>query len=371
MIVKDLDVSAHPQFDQHERVVYFEDQATGLKSIIAVHNTRLGPGLGGCRIYPYNNIQEAEHDVLRLSRGMTYKSALAGLPLGGGKAVIIADPRRDKTEAMMESFGRAVDYMEGTYVTAEDVGTAESDMIAIARHTRHVTGLPSAEGHIVGDQGGVCGNPSPVTAYGVFCGLKASVKHAFGRDDMQGLTVAVQGLGAVGYALCQYLHRAGARLIVADVNRDAVVRAEQEFSGSVMSVPATDILMQQADILAPCAMGAVLNDETIPLIKARIVGGAANNQLAAPSHDAMLKSMGILYAPDYAINSGGVTSVGYEYFIKSGVQNPYSYPLTMDSMTQHVERIYDTLLTIFDIAETENVPTGVAADRLAERRFKA
>lgn len=364
MLIKELDVRGHPQFDGHERVVYFEDEKTGLKSIIAVHNTTLGPGLGGCRVYPYGHMEEAEHDVLRLARGMTYKSALAGLPLGGGKAVILANPRTDKTEYMMESFGAAVEAMGGRYVTAEDVGTVEHDMIAIARKTKHVTGLPP----LPQKGGGVSGNPSPITAYGVFCGLKACARVAFGSDDLKGVKVAVQGLGAVGFSLCQYLHEAGAYLVVADVNEQNVTKALVEFTGAVQSVPADQILFQDVDILAPCAMGAILNDETIPLLRTKVVAGAANNQLAAKDHDKMLKDMGILYGPDYAINSGGVTSVGYEYFGRSG-NNPYPYALTEDTMMKHVGRIYDTMLNIFDIAQAENISTGRAADMLAEKIF--
>ncbi len=367
MQITELNVASHPQFDQHERVVYFEDEQSGLKSIIAVHNTHLGPGLGGCRVYPYAHLQDAEHDVLRLSRGMSYKSALAGLPLGGGKAVILANPHKDKTEAMMEAFGAAVESLGGKYVTAEDVGTSEHDMIAISKNTRHVTGLPPLKDK----NAAVSGNPSPITAYGVFCGLKASARVALGTDDLRDVVVAVQGLGAVGFALCEYLHQAGAKLIVADLNQHSVHRAELDFAGNVTVVPPDQILQQAVDILAPCAMGAVLNDETIPLLKTKIIGGAANNQLASKRHDQMLKDMGILYAPDYAINSGGVTSVGYEYFLRSGIANPYPYPLTSETMMTHVSRIYDTMLNIFDIAQAENIPTGEAADMLAERIFKA
>jgi leucine dehydrogenase len=359
-----LDVSSHPSFDRHEQVALFENEAAGLKAIIAIHNTNLGPSLGGCRVYPYVDQNAALTDVLRLSRGMTYKSALAQLPLGGGKAVIIANPRSDKTEAMMEAFGEAVESLKGRYITAEDVGSNEEDMIAISRKTIHVAGLPHAA-----KEGGVSGNPSPVTAYGVYCGIRACVREKFGSDDLSGKKVAIQGLGAVGYALAQYLYKDGADLIVADLHQASLDRAIAEFGGGRLQiVPADEILSVRADIFAPCAMGAVLNDETIPLLEVGIVAGAANNQLAAPHHGLMLKERGILYAPDYAINSGGVTSVGYEYFARAGM-NPYGYTLVPDTMRAHVAKIEDTLLKIFQIARERDISTGESADRLAEEIF--
>lgn len=359
-----LDVRSHPSFDAHEEVVQFTDDRTGLKAVIAIHNTRLGPALGGCRFFPYGEFDEALTDVLRLSRGMTYKSALARLPLGGGKAIIIGDPRQIKTDALMESFGAAVESLQGRYVTAEDVGSNEHDMVAISRRTGHVTGLPAlAEG-----VEGVSGNPSPLTAYGCFFGIKACAVERFGSESLDGKTVAIQGMGAVGYALAQYLVGTGARLIVADVHRDALDRAQKEFGERVRIVEPHDILAAEADILAPCALGAILNDRTIPTLRATIVAGAANNQLAEKRHDLLLKERGILYAPDYAINSGGVTSVGYEYYWRTG-RNPFGHPLTMATMRQHVEKIEATLLTVFGIAKTQNIPTGLAADRLAEEIF--
>lgn len=362
---KTLDVSSHSSFDKHEEVVLFQDQSTGLQAIIAVHNTNLGPSLGGCRIYPYASQDEAVNDVLRLSKGMTYKSALAGLPLGGGKAVIIGNPRQIKTAELFHAFGEAIESLGGTYITAEDVGSTEADMIEISKSTSFVAGLPeSAAGH----ENGVAGNPSPVTAYGVFCGLKACAKEKFGDSSLAGRKVAIQGMGAVGYALARYLIAAGAELIVADLNKDAIEKAQAEFGAKAMIGDPITIHAAEADIFAPCAMGAILNDRTIPEIKAAIIGGAANNQLAERRHDILIQDRGILYAPDYAINSGGITSVGYEYFARTG-RNPYNYPLTRDAMMAHVARIEETLGQIFILADNKNLSTGEAADQLAEEKF--
>lgn len=363
--IEKLDVSGHASYDGHEEVVHFRDDATGLNAIIAVHNTNLGPALGGCRFYPYAEFGDAVTDVLRLSRGMTYKSSLAKLPLGGGKAVIIGDPRKIKTPEMMESFGEAIESLQGRYVSAEDVGTNEHDMISINKKTRHVTGLPA----LSDTSEGVSGNPSPVTAYGCFYGIKACAKEKYGTSDLTGRTVAIQGLGAVGYALAEYLVGAGANLIVADIHETALDQAQKQFGDRVKILDASLILSAEADILAPCALGAVLNDRTIPSIKAQIIAGAANNQLAEKRHDAALKERGILYAPDYAINSGGVTSVGYEYYWRLG-KDMGGYSFTTEAMLKHVEKIEDTLLSVFAIARGKNLPTGEAADQLAEDIFK-
>lgn len=360
-----LDVTSHASFDGHEQVVHFEDAALGLQAIIAVHNTNLGPSLGGCRIYPYAHFDDAVYDVLRLSRGMTYKSALAGLPLGGGKAVIIGNPRTIKSHDFMARFGEAVEAMAGAYITAEDVGSAEEDMIAISSTTSYVAGLPQIDPN----SDGVGGNPSPVTAYGVYCGLKACAKTVFGSSDLKGRKVAIQGLGAVGYALAQYLTKEGAEIIVADIHPASLERAKMEFGSLVTIGDASNIHALDVDIFAPCALGAGLNDVTIPEIKAKIIGGAANNQLAEARHDMALTERGILYAPDYAINSGGITSVGYEYFARTG-RNPYAYPLTRARMNTHVEGIGQTLENVFAFAKAEGMGTGAAANRLAEQIFK-
>ncbi|MCB1557657.1 MAG: Glu/Leu/Phe/Val dehydrogenase [Alphaproteobacteria bacterium] len=362
---EDLDVSIHPSFDKHEKVVMFTDQATGLKAIIAVHNTNLGASLGGCRIYPYAELNDAVTDVLRLSRGMTYKSALAGLPLGGGKAVIIGNPREIKKPGFMQSFGAAVEQMEGAYITAEDVGSTEEDMIEISKTTSYVAGLPEKEG-----EDGVAGNPSPVTAYGVYCGLKACAREKYADPSLKGRKVAIQGMGAVGYALAEYLAKDGAELWIADIHQDVLDRAKAQFGDQAHIADAQTIHTLDVDIFAPCALGAGLNDKTIPEIKAGIIGGAANNQLAERRHDEMLKEKGIIYAPDYAINSGGITSVGYEYFGRTD-RNPYQHALTRDSMMTHVARIEETLGKVFTLADNKTIATGEAADQLAEEIFKA
>jgi len=362
---EDLDVAIHPSFDNHEKVVMFTDQATGLRAIIAVHNTNLGASLGGCRIYPYAEINDAVTDVLRLSKGMTYKSALAGLPLGGGKAVIIGNPREIKKPGFMQSFGEAVEQMGGSYITAEDVGSTEEDMIEISKATSYVAGLPET-----GNGEGVAGNPSPVTAYGVYCGLKACAREKYGEPNLSGRKIAIQGMGAVGYALAEYLAKDGAELWVADIHQDVLERAQHQFGAQVHIAPAAEIHKLDVDIFAPCALGAGLNDRTIPEIKAGIIGGAANNQLAERRHDAMLKEKGIVYAPDYAINSGGITSVGYEYFWRTE-RNPYQHELTRDTMMSHVSRIEETLGRVFTLADNKSIGTGEAADQLAEEIFKA
>lgn len=361
-----LDVTSHASFDDHEQVVHFEDAKLGLQAIIAVHNTNLGPSLGGCRIYPYAQFDDAVYDVLRLSRGMTYKSALAGLPLGGGKAVIIGNPRTIKSHDFMARFGEAVESLGGAYITAEDVGSAEEDMIAIASTTSYVAGLPESDPM----SEGVAGNPSPVTAYGVYCGLKASANYLYGSPDLKGRRVAIQGLGAVGYALAQYLTREGAHITVADIHPASLERAKAEFGSLVTIGDASNIHALDVDIFAPCALGAGLNDKTIPEIKAKIIGGAANNQLAEARHDMALTERGIIYAPDYAINSGGITSVGYEYFDRTG-RNPYSYPLTRARMNAHVEGIGKTLENIFKLSKANHIGTGAAANQLAEEIFKS
>lgn len=362
-----LDVTSHSSFDAHEQVVLFKDPELRLQAIIAVHNTHLGPSLGGCRMYPYASFDAAVTDVLRLSRGMTYKSALAGLPLGGGKAVIIGDPKTAKSPAFMERFGEAVDSLKGTYITAEDVGSTEEDMVSISHKTSFVAGLPH-QGVMIDS---VAGNPSPVTAYGVYCGIKASVRHVFGQDDLAGRRVAIQGVGAVGSALAKYLAQDGAKLVVADIHPEAIARLQADLGESSIDVDdVTTIHAADVDVFAPCALGAGLNDQTIPQIQAKIVAGAANNQLAEARHDRALKDAGILYAPDYAINSGGITSVGYEYFDRTG-RNPYDYHLTRDRMMAHVAKIGATLESIYALSESKDCGTGEAANSLAEQFFKA
>jgi leucine dehydrogenase len=335
-----------PSFRGHEQVVFCNDETVGLHAIIAIHDTSLGPALGGLRVWPYRSEAEALSDVLRLSRGMTYKSALAGLSLGGGKAVIIAD-RETRSPALFVRFGDFVENLGGRYVTAEDVGTSPAELELVRRRTTHVAGI--AEGG--------AGDPSPATAWGVFHGLRAAVKHKLGRDDLKGLRVAVQGLGHVGSTLVRHLVEAGCELIVADIDAGRTRRAAVDCDARVVGVG--EIHKVEADVFAPCALGGVLNDRTIAELKVAIVAGSANNQLAEDWHDAALRDRGILYAPDYAINAGGIVNVSHE-----------GPDYDRAAAFAHVARIYDTLLEIFRRADAERLPTGGVADRFAEERLK-
>lgn len=340
-----MDVFTHPEFDGHEQVVFSQNGRDGLKSIIAIHDTTLGPALGGCRVWNYASEGAALTDVLRLSRGMSYKAALAGLPLGGGKSVILADSRSDKTPAMMRAMGRAVDRLGGRYIIAEDVGVEVADMDEVAKETRHVSGV----------SGGV-GDPSPWTAEGVFLSLRAAVRQRLGRE-LDGVRVAVSGLGHVGANLCRTLAEAGAQLRVADIRAEAVERMAALHSAAAVAVEA--IHAAEADVFAPCALGAVLSAATIPEIRARVVCGAANNQLATASDDAALAECGILYAPDYLVNAGGLISVARP-----------TTGLTDAEARAKLAHIPETLLEIFGIAEAEGIAPGAAADRLARTRLQ-
>lgn len=371
MVFEDLTeetLEAFDSYDHHEivRKVMLGVGSHAVTAFIAVHNTHLGPALGGLRMRPYASEADAINDVLRLSRGMTYKNAMAGLPLGGGKAVIIGNPFTQKTPAIMEDMGRAVEMLDGRYVTAEDSGTGESDMVSIARHTEHVTGLPPEpfEGSEYGELGG---NPSPVTALGCYHGLKAAAKQVWGSDSLAGKTVAVQGLGAVGLALCELLHQDGVKLIGADVNEKSIELAQADIPAIKIVAP-NDIYGVDCDIFAPCAMGGILNDDTIPQLKCKIIAGAANNQLLAPYHDQQLVSRGITYVPDYVINAGGVICVGYEYFRKSGY-NPLDFTFSREAMLGHVGRIGQTVADILKYSAENKVNPGEASDKIAEGRF--
>lgn len=344
----------HTEFDHHEQVSFFNCSATGLKAIIAVHNTNLGPALGGCRMWAYEDDEKALRDVLRLSRGMTYKAAITGLPLGGGKSVIIGDAKKVKTPEMMRAMGRAVEAMGGRYIVAEDVGTTVDDMNQINVNTKSVVGV-SHDGHGSGD-------PSPTTAYGVYVGLKAAVKHRLQKEDLRGLTVSVQGLGNVGYNLCRLLHKDGAKLHVTDVQADKIDMAIKEFGATAVAL--NDIYDVDSDVFAPCALGAILNDDSIKRIKGKVVAGAANNQLAEARHGDMLRDLKILYAPDYVINAGGLINVYYEYATRSGINADRA------TIMAHVDKIAETSEMIFKRADQEGISTAVAADRLAEQRFK-
>jgi leucine dehydrogenase len=348
-----MTVFTHPEFDNHEHLSFHCDPETGLRAIIAVHNTSRGPALGGCRMFPYANDEEALRDVLRLSRGMTYKSALANLNLGGGKSVIIGDPRRHKSEALLEAMGRFLDRLGGLYVAAEDSGTSVADLKVMARRTAHVAGIAERPGF----DGKLCnGDPSPATAYGTFVGLRAAVRHKLGRD-LEGLKVAIQGIGNVGYRLARHLKDAGARLWVYDIHQDQMDRAVAELGATPAS--AEEILYLPVDVLAPCAMGAVLDDRSIKRLQVPIVAGAANNQLARASHDSALWRRGILYAPDFAINAGGIIDIAYE---RSGPDPA--------AVRRHLETIAQTLEEIFTRSADEGRPTGLIASQLAEERFQ-
>lgn len=349
-----MSVFSHPEFDNHEQLAFFCDEETGLKAIIAVHNTNLGPALGGCRMWEYASDEEALRDVLRLSKGMTYKSALANLKLGGGKSVIIGNPRKHKTEALLAAMGRFLERTGGQYIAAEDSGTSVPDLQVMQRHTENVAGVTER----TGIDGLPCnGDPSPATAYGTFIGLKTAVKYKLDRDDLSGLKVAIQGVGSVGYRLAKYLKQAGAELFVSDIHEASVQLAVSELGATAVSPD--EILALDVDVLAPCAMGAVLDDVSIPRIKAKVVAGAANNQLAQPRHDQMLVDHGILYAPDYVVNAGGIIDIYYE---RVGHEHK--------KVRAHIETIADTLAEIFKRAQASARPTGEIANELAEERFK-
>jgi leucine dehydrogenase len=333
----------------HEQVVFCHNKEVGLKAIIAIHNTALGPALGGTRMWNYKSEDEALVDVLRLSRGMTYKAACAGLNLGGGKAVIIGDPKTQKTEALFRAFGQYVGSLAGRYITAEDVGTTVKEMEYIFMETPWVTGIPKAFGG--------SGDPSPYTAHGVLMAIKASVKEQFKTDSLKGIRVALQGLGNVGFHLAEYLVKEGAILTIADIDQEKIAKAAALFNAKVMSPD--DIIGADCDVFSPCALGAVINDQSIGKLKAKVVCGGANNQLAEPRHGDMLRELGILYAPDYVANAGGLMNVFVEL-------EGYSPERALDKTVQ----VYESLMQIFAIAKKENIGTHTAADRMGEQRIK-
>ncbi|MFA1821592.1 Glu/Leu/Phe/Val dehydrogenase [Virgibacillus oceani] len=336
------------KFD-YEQLVFCQDENSGLKGIIAIHDTTLGPALGGTRMWTYDSEEEAIEDALRLAKGMTYKNAAAGLNLGGGKTVIIGDPRKDKNPEMFRAFGRYIQSLNGRYITAEDVGTTEEDMDLIHMETDFVTGVSQ-------EAQGSSGNPSPVTGYGIYKGMKAAAQEVYGNESLEGKTVAVQGVGNVAYALCEHLYEEGAKIIVTDINKEAVNRAVEAFQAK--AVDPDEIYKVDCDIYAPCALGATINDETIPKIQAKIIAGSANNQLKESKHGDIIHEKGILYAPDYVINAGGVINVADEL-------NGYNQARAM----KKVETIYDSLSKVFEIARRDHIPTHVAADRMAEERI--
>jgi leucine dehydrogenase len=331
----------------HEQLVFSHEPSCGYFGIIAIHDTTLGPSLGGTRVWQYANNEAAIKDALRLSRGMTYKSAVAGLNLGGGKAVIIADPKRADRESLFRAHGRFVETLGGRYITAEDVGTSPTDMEFIKRETKHVAGLLN-----------LSGDPSPVTSYGVYMGMKAAAKHRWGKDSLAGKTIAVQGCGKVAYYLMTHLKQEGAKLIVTDIDQEKVQRVVDELGATAVGTDA--IYEQKADIFAPCALGGIINDDTLPKLKVEIIAGGANNQLGEERHGVELEKKGMLYAPDYVINGGGVINVYGEL-----------QGWTMERAKRKAQEIYDTMLRVFAIADREKVPTYEAADRLAEERIKS
>jgi leucine dehydrogenase len=338
----------NPAFDTHEVVEVVRDRASGLHAIIALHSTIRGPAGGGCRMWPYGSEEEATTDVLRLSRGMSFKNAIADVPLGGGKAVIIGDPRRDKSVALFEAFGRAVDRLAGRYIAAEDVGVTTADIAHVASQTRYVAGLPRPR-----KPGSPSGDTSRPTAKGVVIGIRTCLRRLRGADDLDGITVAVQGLGGVGYRVCRELFDGGADLIVADLDVAAVERVCDEFGATPVAVD--EILFQSADVLAPCALGGILNEATIPRLQVRIVAGAANNQLLRDEDGARLHERGILYAPDYVINAGGVINAAAEYLGS----------MSEDGVLRRIDRIGETLALILDRAARKGRPTSETADEMA------
>ena len=336
-------------FDDHEQVVFCQDKDTGLKAIIGIHNTVLGPALGGTRMWNYTNEWEAVNDVLRLSRGMSFKSSISGLNLGGGKAVIIGDAKTQKTPELMRRFGQFVDSLSGKYITAEDVGMETKDMDTVREVTKYVTGISESKGG--------SGNPSPITAYGVFMGLKAAAKHQFGTDNLEGKRVLVQGIGHVGEVLVDHLTKNGAIVTIADINEQRIEEVVKKYGAKAFT--GANLYAADVDIYAPCALGATINDETINKIQAKVIAGAANNQLANEvMHGNLLKERGILYAPDFLINAGGVINVYSE------LAN-----LTSAQVMEKTENIYNTSLEIFKFAETNNITTHRAAMEIAQKRI--
>lgn len=348
-LIKSDPVFGQPSFNDHEQIVFCHDKDTGLKAIIGIHNTVLGPALGGTRMWNYANEWEALNDVLRLSRGMTYKSAISGLNLGGGKAVIIGDSKKDKTPAMMAKFGEFIHSLSGKYITAEDVGTTTPDMDIIRDITPHVTGISESKGG--------SGNPSPVTAYGVYMGIKAAAMHRFGTDKLDGKKVLVQGTGHVGETLISYLAKEGAHIEITDINEAKMQEVAAKYGAHIYT--GKDIYSADVDIYAPCALGATVNDDTIQRLKAKVIAGAANNQLANDEvHGKILKEKGISYAPDFLINAGGIINVYAEIV---GYDKAESMRRT--------ENIYNTTLEIFTHAEANGITTQKAAMTLAQQRI--
>ena len=341
-------LKSHPDFDQHEKVVFHND--ANLQAIIAIHNTNLGPAAGGCRIYPYSSSQAALTDVLRLSRGMTYKSAMAGLPMGGGKSVIIADPLTDKNPRMLAAMGDFIDSFKGKYIAAEDSGSTVSDMMIMAKHTQYVSGFSDREQD--------AGDPSPVTALGVFYGIEEAVMHRYGRS-LKGMRVAVQGVGNVGINLVRLLKEAKAKVIVADANPQRVAEVVRQFKVDCCSID--KILSTEVDVLAPCALGGAINPESVSGLQTAIIAGAANNQLANEEMGNELLKKGILYAPDYVINCGGIIDI---YHQRKGIRDS-------EEITKQLQIIRENLSNILVESDRTNRTTNEVADDLARAKFQS
>ena len=344
---------AEPDFDAHELVQVVHDRSSGLVAIIALHSTHLGPAAGGTRFWHYADPAGAMRDALRLSRGMSYKNAMAGLPMGGGKAVILADPAGTKTPAMLAAFGVAVEGLGGRYVTAEDVGISEADMVAVSQQTQHVSGLP------VTGEGSAGGDPGPFTAMGIYHGIKAAVRHKLGQDSLAGVHVAVQGTGSVGGGLARLLAKDGARLTLADIHAERAAELARELGADVV---ASDAIMSiDCDVFSPNALGAILDDEGIALLDCAIVAGGANNQLAKAGHGGLLAGRGILYAPDYVINAGGIISVAVEYLARRAGTSA-----DINEVRTRLAQIPDRLETIWQESNASGVSPDLVADRMAQ-----
>lgn len=334
-----------------EQVIFCNDPKTGLSAIIAIHSTALGPAVGGCRMWDYRSEGEALTDALRLSKGMTYKASISGLNWGGGKSVLIGDAEK-KTPAMLAKFGEFVDRLGGHYVTAKDVGIGSTDLKQIKTRTKHVLGIDG--------EAGSSGDPSPGTAWGVYNGMKAAAKHAFGTDSLKGLTIAMQGLGAVSFGMLEFLTKEGAKITATDIDSAKIEKAKKQFG--ITSVGAEEIYDVACDIFSPCALGATVNEKTLPRLKAKVIAGAANNQLSTDELGLEVLKRGILYAPDYALNAGGLTNIYHETM-------PGGY--NHDRAWSHIAKIGQTIDQIITRAKAENLPTSVVADRMAEERVKS
>ncbi|MGB3167611.1 MAG: Glu/Leu/Phe/Val dehydrogenase dimerization domain-containing protein [Alteraurantiacibacter sp.] len=340
-----------PDFDEHERVELVHDRASGLTAIISLHSTHLGPGAGGTRFWHYAEPKDAMRDALRLSRGMSFKNAMAGLPMGGGKAVVLLDADGTKNDAMLHAFGDAVEGLGGQYVTAEDVGATVSDMVAIATRTSHVCGLPVDEGDAGGD-------PGPFTAMGIYHGIKAAVAHKLGKDSVEGVRVAVQGCGSVGGGVARLLAKDGASLVVSDIDDARAQELAREIGGETVAAEA--IMTMTCDVFSPNALGAVLNEDTIAALDCAIVAGGANNQLARQAHGALLHERGILYAPDYVINAGGIINVSMEYLCRQ-----HGEPCDINEVRKRIAQIPGRLQKIWNTSESDGRPSNEVADAMA------